>query len=82
MIKAGFHQRATTVSQKIPDNWKTKAIEGAARVRATFLREKVDVVLAADETYLRFHETTTKSKDKIRKITVGKYKLVNILTTT
>ena len=82
MTKAGFCQRATTVSQKNLEYWKAKAIEGAARVGATFLREKVGVVLTADQTYLRFHETTTKSKDKIRKITASNYKLANILTTT
>jgi len=32
-----------------------KAEENAARIRATFLKEDVDVVINADETFLLFH---------------------------
>ena len=31
--------------------------KGAARVRERFMEEDIDVVLAADETFIRFHES-------------------------
>jgi len=55
----GFCTRKSTVSQKIPTNWKDLAIEGAARVRQKFKAENVSVVIAADETFLRFHESSS-----------------------
>ena len=55
----GYCVRKTTVSQSIPKNWKDLAIEGAARVRKTFEDENVSVVIAADETFLRFHESSS-----------------------
>ena len=43
-----------------PNNWKDLAIAGAARVRKTFEEENISVVIAADETFLRFHESSSK----------------------
>lgn len=60
LSKEGFCVRKSTVSQKIPLDWRSKAEEGAARVRETFLKENVDVVIAADETFIRFHEAYDK----------------------
>lgn len=57
IAKAGFSDRMKTVSQAIPENWRELAIEGAARARATFIREKVEIALAADETFIRFNES-------------------------
>ena len=45
---------------KIPPNWKELSIAGACCVRKLFKEEDVDVVLSADETFLRFHECTNK----------------------
>ena len=53
----GFCAQKLTVSQSIQKNWKDLAIEGAARVRKRFEEENVSVVIAADETFLRFHES-------------------------
>jgi len=39
----------------VPEDWRSKAEENAARIRATFLKEDVDVVINADETFLLFH---------------------------
>ena len=55
--KVGFSVRKSTVSQKIPEDWRRLAEVGAKRIRDSFIENKVDVVLAADETYIRFNET-------------------------
>jgi hypothetical protein len=54
--EAGYSGRKYSISQKIPVGWKDLALEGARRVRETFLRENVNVVIAADEMFIRFHE--------------------------
>ena len=56
--KMGFSVRKTTVSQKIPEDWRRLSELGAKRVRERFRDADVDVVLAADETFIRFHETS------------------------
>jgi len=53
---AGYASRKLTISQKIPTNWPELAERGARRVKTTFKEENVDVVLAADEMFIRFHE--------------------------
>ena len=40
---------------KNPPNWKQLSIDGTYRVRKLFKEEEVDVVLSADEAFLRFH---------------------------
>jgi len=51
-----FSCRRKSLSQSIPFDWKDKALRGAERVRNIFQEENVEVVLAADETFLKFHE--------------------------
>ena len=51
-----FTTRKSSIAQKVPDNWKELALVGAEQVRTLFLKEKVEVVLAGDETFLKFHE--------------------------
>ena len=55
----GFCVRKSTVSQSIPNNWKDLAMKGAERVRNKFKNEDVSVVISADETFLRFHESSS-----------------------
>ena len=56
-----FTSRTLTVSQKVPMDWKNLSIAGAERARETFLKNKINVLLvAADETFLRFHEAPNK----------------------
>ena len=55
-----FINRCSSVSQKIPPNWKELSIAGACRVRKLFKEEDVDVILSADGTFLRFHKCTNK----------------------
>ena len=45
---------------KNPPNWKQLSIDGACLMRKLFKEEDVDVVLLADETFLRFHECNKK----------------------
>ncbi len=53
--KNHFSVRKISISQSVPEDWRSKAEENAARIRATFLKEDVDVVINADETFLLFH---------------------------
>jgi len=55
--KIGYSVRKSTVSQKIPEDWRRLSELGSKRVREAFSEANVDVVLAADETFIRFHET-------------------------
>jgi hypothetical protein len=50
-----FSIRKISISQSVPVDWRSKAEENTARIRATFLKEDVDVVINADETFLLFH---------------------------
>ena len=54
-----FCVRKSTVSQSIPRNWRELAIAGALCTRNRFMEEDVQVVIAADETFLRFHEASS-----------------------
>lgn len=58
--RAGYSIRQSSISQKIPINWRSLAEQGARRVRETFRKEEVDVVVAADEMFIRFHEEDTR----------------------
>ena len=44
--------------KKKSPNWKQLSIDGAHRVRKLFEEEDVDVVLSADDFFLRFRKTT------------------------
>lgn len=50
-----FSIRKISISQSVPVDWRSKAEENTARIQATFLKEDVDVVINADETFLLFH---------------------------
>ena len=54
--RMNFSCRRKSLSQSIPLYWKDKALCGAERVRNRFQEENVEVVLAEDETFLKFHE--------------------------
>ena len=47
--------RKITISQSVPVDWRKKAEQNSARIRAKFRAEDVDVVVNADETFLLFH---------------------------
>ena len=57
ITQMGFSIRKTIVSQEISDNWQQLPELGAKRVHEALKEAKADVVLAADETLIRFHET-------------------------
>jgi len=50
-----FSVRKISISQSVPAHWRSKVEENSARIRSTFLKEKVDVVINADEAFLLFH---------------------------
>ena len=53
-----FTNRYSSVSQNNHPNRKQLSIDGAYRVRTLFEEEYFDVVLSADEIFLRFHDCT------------------------
>lgn len=57
---SGYSERKKSVSQKIPENWRSLAEQGAARVRETFANANVEVVINCDETFITFHHPPTK----------------------
>ena len=57
LTKFGFTIRNKTVSQSISEDWRSLVKKGAARVLERFNEEDVDVVLAANETFIRFQES-------------------------
>ena len=50
--------RKKTVSQSIPRNWKDVAITSSNDIRQSFRNAGVSVVLSADETFIKFHESS------------------------
>lgn len=53
--KNDWSVRKITISQSVPVDWRSKAVENSARIRQKFNEEKVGVVVNADETFLLFH---------------------------
>jgi hypothetical protein len=45
-----------SISQSVTSDWQSKAEDNVARIRETFSKENVDVVINADETVLLFHQ--------------------------
>ena len=54
--RINFTNRKATISQQIPIDWKDRTREGAARVVNTFREKNVGAVMAADKTFIHFHE--------------------------
>ena len=52
--RMGFSSRKETVSQKIPDDWKEQSIAFSKETLNFFREKNVDVVVCADQTFLRF----------------------------
>ena len=51
-MKFNFACRESSISQKIPKNWRELAEVGVARVRKTFKEPEVDVIIAYDKTFI------------------------------
>lgn len=56
--KHGLTVRKKTVSQSIPKDWRTIAIQSTSKIRQQFRKVGVSVVLSADETFIRFNESS------------------------
>ena len=59
MDYCGFKSRKSSVCQKLPQNWKFIAAEGASRIRKALRDAKVDVVLSSDETFVKFNDVSS-----------------------
>ncbi len=66
-----WSSRKITISQSVPVDWRSKALENTARIRQKFKDENVDVVVNADETFLLFHPFGDKVIAPIGKKRVG-----------
>ena len=53
--RCNFAIRAKTVSQKVPDDWKEQADDFVTAGRALFIAKGVEIVLAADQTFVYTH---------------------------
>ena len=58
--RINFTDIKATISQQIPIDWKDRAREGVARVVKKFREKNVGAVMAADETFIRFHERNSR----------------------
>ena len=56
--KFGFSCRVKTISQSVPEDWLNITKKGTQKIRHEFITKNVDVVLAADELMIRFHEAS------------------------
>ena len=52
-----FSNRKASISQVVPENWYTRALEDSLKIRQEFQTLDVDHVIAMDETFIRFHES-------------------------
>jgi hypothetical protein len=50
-----YSVRKNTISQSVPVDWRSKVEDNAAKIRALFKEEKVDIIINADETFVLFH---------------------------
>ena len=53
-----FTDRKPSIAQKIPDDWRNIALNGAERVRKLFQSHSVKRIFSADETNVKFHEVS------------------------
>eukprot|EP00474_Spongospora_subterranea_P004024 CRZ04482.1 hypothetical protein [Spongospora subterranea] len=66
-----FSTRTPTVSQSIPLNWKELAENNAEYLRKLFRSKNVDVVITADEVFLKFHKIALKAIAKTGERHIG-----------
>ena len=57
VLKSNFMYQVEYISQKIRVRWRHLAEVGAAWVCAKFKGEKCQVLISADETFIRFYKT-------------------------
>lgn len=50
-----FSVRKTTIGQKLPDDWKEKAIRNTEALRNKMLDAGVDVLIKADQKFVQFY---------------------------
>ena len=53
--RIGFSTRKNSVGQSVPDTWYVDAVKAARKIRDEFKAEGVDIVVNADQTFVRFH---------------------------
>lgn len=53
-----FADRKSSIAQKIPDDWRCVALNGAERIRKLFKSHGIMRIFAADETNIKFHEVS------------------------
>jgi hypothetical protein len=58
--RSNLTDRKATISQQIPINWKDLAREGSIRVVKTLQEQVVGAVMAAGDSFVRFHQRNTR----------------------
>ena len=54
LSRIGFTSRKETVSQSIPNNWKDLSITFSKSTREFFIEKGVDVIVCADQTFIKY----------------------------
>jgi hypothetical protein len=57
MKRLRWSNRKVSIAQSVPQDWKGRALNDAQNIRETFLRNNVEVEVAADEVAMLFHAT-------------------------
>jgi hypothetical protein len=53
--RINYSERKNSIGQKVPEDWREQAIANAEEVRKVFKEADVDIVVNADQTFLRFY---------------------------
>ena len=59
LSRHGWSNRKKTVSQANPDNWRELSVKNAMKIRKNIEAGIYDVVINADETFLKFYHDAT-----------------------
>ena len=71
MAACGYTNRKSTISQKIPKDWYELTIASARDIRTKLKEFNPDHIVSADETFVKFHETSDKVLSPIGAKRVG-----------
>jgi hypothetical protein len=53
--RINFSVRKNSIGQKVPENWRELSVANAEEVRKVFKEADVEVIVNADQTFLRFY---------------------------
>jgi hypothetical protein len=60
--RINFSCQKNSVGQKVPENWRELLIQNVKNIRELFAKEKVDIVVNADQCFIRFYPEGQKGR--------------------